>query len=159
MFKLIVIVVILLISSFLAAPYLFVRFAIWDASNPDDDNIGISKILYGFTPHTPAAIVKQSIDVNSSGHIVDVRTKKEYNSGYIKSAINIPEETVYEEIPKKFPDKGTHIYLYCDTGYRGATVTRLLRSMGYENASNIENGLKGWERTGLFIVRPNSAYF
>lgn len=159
MFKLIVFVVALVLCSFVAAPYVFLQYAIWDASDPSDDKTGISNILYGLTPHTPSAIVNQSIDINAAGHIIDVRSKKEYNSGYIKSAVNIPEETLYAQIPEKFPDKGIHIYLYCDTGHRGAAATRLLRSMGYNNAFNIESGLKGWEKTGLFTVRPNSAYF
>ena len=159
MFKLIILLVVLIISGLILAPFVFEKFAIWDASNPNDGKSSFNLLLNSLTPHVPASIINQTIAINQEANIIDVRSQEEYENGHIKNAINIPEETLYQIIPKQFKDKQTIIYLYSNIGHRGATATRLLRSMGYEKAFNIENGLKGWEKVGLPTVKPYPAYF
>ncbi len=154
MFKIAFIIVILIFGAFVTGPIIFQQFAIWDAANPGDDKSQIHDFFYSLTPHAPPGIIYES-----AGQIVDVRSETEYKSGYIKGSVNIPEETLFESIPKQFPNKNTLIYLYCDTGQRGAVATRLLRSMGYEKAINIEGGLKNWQRIGFPVAKPNSQYF
>lgn len=159
MLKVFAVIIVLIIGLIITAPALIIKFTVWDASDPSDDKTGLSKLFYGLTPHIPAANVNQTLDIEMGAVIVDVRSKKEYDQGYIKNALNIPEETLYESFPKKYPDKNTLVYLYCDTGHRGATATRLLKSMGYDRAFNIETGIKGWEKAGFRLVRPNPQYF
>lgn len=119
------------------------QFAIWDASNPHDDESAINKRLL---PLTPTVSDQEALNAKSQGiPIIDVRSEEEYASGHITGAILIPEQTLYETIPKMFPIKSQRIYLYCHSGHRGAVSTRLLRVMGYTNAFNIKNGLEGWE--------------
>ena len=159
MLKILVFIVILIIFSIVFMPVVVKKFTVWDAADPSDDQTGVSKTLLTLTPNVTSANVNQTMDIEMGGKIIDVRTEKEYNQGHIKGAINIPEETLYERIPEMYADRNTLIYLYCDTGYRGAAGTRLLRSMGYDRAFNIESGIKGWEKTGFRLVRPNPAYF
>ena len=55
--------------------------------------------------------VKKLMDSGAQFILVDVRTAGEYNSGYIKGAINIPVETIGNEKPAQLPDLGAPIVL------------------------------------------------
>lgn len=136
-----------LIAVLIAISYGYKQFTIWDALSPHDDESAINKLLL---PLTPTVSDQMASEAKSEGiPIVDVRSKEEYDSGHIPGAILVPEQTLYEDIPKLFPDKSQKIYLYCHSGHRGAVSTRLLRAMGYTNAFNIENGFEGWKSSGL----------
>ncbi len=159
MFKIVVLILVLVFGILLGTPYIFEKYAVWDASDPTDDASQQNSIPYALTPDVAIAIVNQSLDLNTGSYIIDVRTEDEYEDGHIKNALNIPEQTLHEEIPKLIKDKRTVIYLYDTKGHSGATATRLLRSMGYDRSFNIEGGLEGWIKAGLFTVTPNPAYF
>lgn len=141
-----VILLFIIVSIMVLTPQIYQKFVIWDASNPSDDESVIHKFFARFTPETSIWNVKQSIEINTGVPIIDVRTKEEYDSGYIPGAILISEQTLYEQIPKLFPDKNRTLYLYSDNSLKGAVSTRLLRSMGYDRAFNVEEGLEGWKK-------------
>jgi len=159
MFKLAIAVVILAMAFFVAAPYVFEKYAVWDALNPHDDVSGMNLIFYALTPEVAIPIVNQSLDLNIGAYVIDVRSKGEYDEGHIKNSLNIPLETLHDEIPKITKNKQAVIYLYDNKGPSGATATRLLRSMGYEKAFYLEGGLDAWIKAGFFAVTPNPAYF
>lgn len=127
-------------------PQAYQKFVIWDASKSSDDNSSLNKLLLGLTPDVSLWNVKQSIELNSGNPIIDVRTKEEYGDKHIPGAILIPETTLFETIPKMYPDKNIIIYLYDQEGFSGAVSTRLLRSLGYDRAFNMKDGLNGWEK-------------
>jgi rhodanese-related sulfurtransferase len=143
-----VIGVVILIGLIVYSPRFYNQFAIWDASDPADDDSYINTLLFNITPTVTPSQVKQAVELKAGAVVVDVRTQKEYDEGHIPEAILIPEQTLYTEIPKMFPDTNKTIYLYCHTGHRGAVSTRLLRSMSYDKAYNIDNGLNGWKAAG-----------
>jgi phage shock protein E len=61
--------------------------------------------------------------------IVDVRTAKEFKSKHIKGAINLPVQELhntYVRLPK-----GKEIIVYCRSGNRSSTATKLLISEGF----------------------------
>lgn len=63
--------------------------------------------------------------------LVDVREPKEYASGHIKGAINLPLRNLtdnLDRIPKNRP-----VILYCSTGYRTAMGVMALQMLGYDN--------------------------
>ena len=68
--------------------------------------------------------------------IVDVRTPDEYASGHIKNAVNIPFNTILEDIKYFAPDKERTIVLYCQTGSRADLIEKKLKYMGYKNIIN-----------------------
>ncbi len=87
--------------------------------------------------------LKELIDKKDKGFVlIDVRSKSEYNSGYIPTAINIPYTKIQErseEIPK---DK--LIIVYCKVGGRAETARKKLIELGYENVINF-GGTNSWE--------------
>ena len=63
--------------------------------------------------------------------IVDVRTKKEYKSGHLRNALNIPVNVLDREA-KKLVKKNKPVVLYCQSGTRSRMGTRILKSKGIE---------------------------
>jgi rhodanese-related sulfurtransferase len=74
--------------------------------------------------------------------LVDVRTKSEYESGYIPTAINIPHSTIAENLPTE--DRCALIILYCQSGRRSGMAKETLESLGFENVFNF-GGINDWK--------------
>ncbi len=60
--------------------------------------------------------------------IVDVRTNEEYQESHLKKAINIPYDSINEEIVL---DSTKLIFVYCKSGKRSNIAYNKLKSMGY----------------------------
>lgn len=76
--------------------------------------------------------------------IVDVRTQSEYESGHIRGAVLIPNETITEDdMPSVLPDKNQTILIYCRSGNRSAQAARKLVSQGYINVYDF-GGINTW---------------
>ncbi len=60
--------------------------------------------------------------------IVDVRTKEEYNTSHIVGSINIPYDTIDENIDL---DKSKTIMVYCKSGKRSSIASGTLENLGY----------------------------
>lgn len=76
---------------------------------------------------------------DKSAIILDVRTEKEYNKGYIRKSINIPLDKLNDSI--LFLQKEKPIVVVCCSGKRSEKAKMLLTHQGYTNVYN-ENGWK-----------------
>lgn len=148
MIRILILAILLILGLMAGWPWAFQKFVVWDTGSPGDDESAFHQLLLPLTPVAGIWEIKQDMELNSGGIIVDVRSKLEYDEGHIPGAVVIPEQTIYQQFPEKYPDKNKTFYLYGVNGYNGAAVTRLLRSMGYDKAFNIENGLTGWKKNG-----------
>ncbi len=72
--------------------------------------------------------------------LIDVRTSKEHAQGSIPHSINLPLDSLREDIPKV--SNGPFV-VYCEVGQRGHTATSLLHELGCE-ARNLDGGYKTW---------------
>ena len=82
--------------------------------------------------------------------LVDVREPKEYASGHIKGAINLPLRSLtdnLDRIPKTRP-----VILYCSTGYRTAMGVMALQMLGYDNVRGFPPSIEGWKAAGEKLV-------
>lgn len=90
----------------------------------------------------------------SIGHtILDIRTPREFNQGYIKGAININyyDKTFLEEVAKL--DKSKPIYIYCRSGSRTSSASKKLNKLGFSEVNDLEGGIISWARNQYKIVR------
>lgn len=85
---------------------------------------------------------KEIMDSGEDIVILDVRTQEEYESGHIKEAICLPNETISEE-PENLPDKTRKILVYCRSGRRSKEAAQKLADMGYENVLEF-GGILDW---------------
>ncbi|MCI7605952.1 MAG: rhodanese-like domain-containing protein [Spirochaetales bacterium] len=76
--------------------------------------------------------------------LLDVRTKEEYDSGYIPGAINIPLSEINETTITALPDKSQKILVYCRSGNRSKQASEKLVKLGYKNIIEI-GGINSWK--------------
>ena len=75
--------------------------------------------------------------------LIDVRTKEEYDEGYIEGSINIPLDNL-RDVENVVPDKNTPIFVHCLSGSRSASATKGLTMLGYTKVNNI-GGIYGYK--------------
>lgn len=91
--------------------------------------INAIKNLFGFGPKVDYAdLVKQG------AIILDVRSKGEYQGGHIKGSINIPVDTLNNNLSKLKKDKP--IITCCASGMRSASAKSILKSNGFTEVYN-----------------------
>lgn len=79
--------------------------------------------------------------VSQERTLVDVRDAKEFQSGHIPGALNIPLNDLRErhgELPAK------SLVVYCQVGLRGHVATRLLTQLGFD-VINLSGGYQTWK--------------
>ena len=91
------------------------------------------KTIFGLGPKTDFAGL-----VKAGALIIDVRTKGEYQGGHIKGSVNIPLDTLRNNLSKYKKDKP--VITCCASGMRSASAKSILKSEGF---SEVYNG-GGW---------------
>lgn len=69
--------------------------------------------------------------------VVDVRTSREFNSGHLSQAFNIPLDDLEGLLPQKIKNKDCVILLHCRTGMRSKKAQERLQQIGYKNVFNL----------------------
>lgn len=87
---------------------------------------------------------KQIMDTEKDSIILDVRTKEEFNTGYIKNALLIPDTEIEKSAPEKLTNKNAKILVYCRSGRRSALAAQKLIEMGYTNVLDF-GGIIDWK--------------
>ena len=76
--------------------------------------------------------------------LVDVRTAKEYEAGFIAGAVNIDyKQKDFEKRMSHF-DRETPIALYCSKGGRSAKAAKKLQKMGFSKVYDLKGGYNQW---------------
>ncbi len=84
----------------------------------------------------------QFIQGYRKAQLIDVRETKEFDSGHILGARNIPSTQLrqrYKEIRPDLP-----VYLYCQNSGRSARAALLLKKKGYNQIYQLQGGFKTW---------------
>ncbi len=85
-----------------------------------------------------AADAKKRIKRKEIDVVIDVRTVIErQNLGYYPGSIYIPAADLTMVLPARYPDRSTHILIYCNTGQRARAATEKARALGYKNVHYI----------------------
>jgi NADPH-dependent 2,4-dienoyl-CoA reductase/sulfur reductase-like enzyme/rhodanese-related sulfurtransferase len=72
--------------------------------------------------------------------LVDVRTAEEHADGAIPGSINVPIDSLREQLDSL----GTRpVVVYCEVGQRGHTATALMHELGF-HARNLDGGYRTW---------------
>lgn len=91
------------------------------------------------------------IEKTSDEWIIDVRTKKEFESGHIASAINM--DYYADDFMKQLTTlpKDKPLLIYCLSGSRSNAAVDNLRSMGYSNIYHLAGGIQSWKQANLAV--------
>lgn len=87
--------------------------------------------------------------------LVDVRTQKEVEEGFIENSQNIDfnSPTFDEDILKL--DKSKPVILYCRSGGRSAKCANKLKAAGFTKIFDLEGGITKWKFEGFKITTDN----
>ena len=78
--------------------------------------------------------------------ILDVRTEEEFESGYIKGALNMDIRGVADFLASiESLDKSKSYFVYCRSGARSGQACQLMSQMGFSALYNLDGGVLAWE--------------
>lgn len=102
--------------------------------------------------------LKSLLDEDEDVIVLDIRESEQRAEGGIPSNemnkeqfISITRGNLEWEVNKLIQDKEVIIVTYCRNGGRGALAAYVLKKMGYENATTLKGGLKGWAEAGYSV--------
>ena len=82
----------------------------------------------------------------SESVILDVRTEEEFESGYIKGALNMDIRGGPDFLASiESLDKSKSYFLYCRSGARSGQACQLMSQMGFSALYNLDGGVLAWE--------------
>lgn len=90
------------------------------------------------------ARLKEIIAKGEPVTILDVRSKREFDDGYIEGAVNIPLDSLRRGLG--LLDKDIEIIIYCRTGYRAYLGLRILKNRGFEQVRLLNGSYLSWIR-------------
>ena len=108
-------------------------------------------IFADFETITPQQTLER-IKKNPDMPIIDVRTPKEFQRGHLPGAILIPLDTLETNLDKLAAYKKEPIIVYCRSGNRSVSASRILRTHGY-TPLNVKNGIIGLIGSDAKIVK------
>jgi rhodanese-related sulfurtransferase len=85
----------------------------------------------------------QMMETEDDCLILDVRTPEEFAEGHIPEAVNIPNESIGDDISNTLKDKDQILLVYCRSGNRSKQASSKLAMMGYTNVFEF-GGINTW---------------
>jgi phage shock protein E len=103
---------------------------------------------FGFAADSP-----EKTAVN--GVIIDVRTSPEFQEGHLEGALNIPYDKIGETIQAAVPNRSSKVILYCRSGRRSGIALETLKTIGYEDVTNLKTVKEASEKLGIPVIKGN----
>ena len=83
---------------------------------------------------------------------LDVRTRREHESGHINGAAQINYFSPnFKARLSELDGEGAYL-VYCTSGGRSSRAVRLLKDQGTETIYHLDGGIKAWKKAGLPIA-------
>lgn len=97
--------------------------------------------------------MRSFLDSDSSIQLIDVRTPKEYEAGFIENSqnINLFSSSFKEEINRL--DKGKSVFIYCRSGKRSRKSLKYFYEAGFSKIYDLKGGFLNWKSEGYKIVK------
>jgi rhodanese-related sulfurtransferase len=84
--------------------------------------------------------------------LLDVRTAKEHHRGHLPGSINVPLESLAEQIGERVPNKQQPLLVHSSSGKRSREGQCLLERLGYTKVFNL-----GGYRRAAHVIREASS--
>lgn len=97
----------------------------------------------------------QVATISDSDILLDIRSKEEFDKGFIPNAINIPIDELRDRISEL--DLNKNIYVYCLGGVRGYLAQQILKQNGYKKILNLSGGYQLWDICNKEIDQTKTA--
>ena len=83
---------------------------------------------------------------NDDVQLIDVRTPEEFKDGHIENAILIDIKSVDFRNKIQKLDTEKPVYLYCKSGKRSGTASKVLKELGFKEIVDLEGGYLAWSK-------------
>lgn len=87
--------------------------------------------------------------------ILDVRSTREYNSGYVPGAINIGHTEISAHLDELIPYKNKDVVVYCEKGIRAKIAQNSLIKAGFTSVYHLTGDMGAWRQAGLPTDKPD----
>ena len=103
----------------------------------------------------------ESIDAKQAIHLLendenvtllDVRTIEEYKEGHLRDATLIPVHALADNLGMLKQDKNKKIIVYCRTGNRSVSASRILEKNGF-TPFNVKGGILELQGAGVAVIK------
>lgn len=82
---------------------------------------------------------------NSSYHVIDLRSTRDFNRGHIEHAVNIPTSQLLDYFENRIePNSFEKIAVVCNNAHLSGYAVAILRMLGYDNTYNMRFGMSSW---------------
>ncbi|HUO83530.1 MAG TPA: MBL fold metallo-hydrolase [Thermoanaerobaculia bacterium] len=88
-------------------------------------------------------------------HLVDVRSRGEYDSGRVPAARLVPLPELSKRVNEIDADRATAVI--CASGYRSSIGASLLQRKGFREVINVTGGTSAWLRAGYEVASGDTA--
>lgn len=85
--------------------------------------------------------------------LLDVRSSRDYDSGHILNARNMPAETLAERGSTLDDCKTNPLILYCNNGGLSGRQGRILKGQGFQQVYVLKGGMQEWRHANLPLAR------
>ena len=85
--------------------------------------------------------------------VVDVREKKEFESGHIVDSINIPMTKLKQRITEVWKYKDKPVVVVCELGQHSGQAAKILQEAGHADVVRLAGGLTEWKAQSLPLVQ------
>ena len=85
--------------------------------------------------------------------VVDVRDKKEFESGHIVDSINIPLSKLKQRMTELKKHKDNPLVVVCKLGQHSGEAAKLLMEAGHAEVFKLSGGLTEWKAQSLPLVQ------
>ncbi len=92
------------------------------------------------------------VENDSNTSILDVRTIEEYKEGHLRDATLIPVQDLENNLGMLRQDKHKKIIVYCATGNRSVSASRILEENGF-TPLNVKGGIIELKNASAVLVR------
>lgn len=105
----------------------------------------------GYTRATPQKLV--TLMNHDDTTVIDIRKDSEFGEGHIINSINVPLDSLRDNLPGRLNSKELPVVMVCKTGQRSATACGILKKEGFQAIYNLEGGLTAWQSASLPLTR------
>ncbi len=88
----------------------------------------------------------------SDAIVVDVREKKEFESGHIVGAINIPLAKLDQRVTELKKHQKKPVIVVCKLGQHSAEASKKIQKAGHEEVFKLSGGLTEWKAQSMPLV-------
>ena len=89
----------------------------------------------------------------SDAVVVDVRDKKEFDSGHIVDAINIPLAKFDQRMAELTKHKEKPVVVVCKMGQQSSDACKKLTTAGFAQVSKLGGGITEWKAQSLPLIQ------